>query len=290
MVSGRPGHLGDPGETPPTGDLNLKQAARLLDVHYMTVYRYVRNGLLPARRQGQIWLVDPGDLEDFRRLRRAHPKPRSVDWQDRLHQRLLAGDEVGAWTVLTDALSAGRSPQSCHLDMLASAVAAVEADISAGRLGAADGRVVTTTASRLVARLGGRFLHRGRSKGTVVFGAPCGEHEGFANAIVANLIRLDGVAVLELGTDTPAAAFLEGAQRAPDLIAMAIGFSSIERLPAVLEVIETIRAVYPALPVLAQAPAQHRSALPALAGPTAWSCDGTESVCRINAWAAHRRP
>jgi hypothetical protein len=71
---------------------------------------------------------------------------------------------------------------------------------------------------------------------------------------------------------------------------MAIGFSSIERLPAVLEVIETIRAVHPALPVLAQAPAQHRSALPALAGPTAWSCDGTESVYRINAWAAHRRP
>jgi hypothetical protein len=32
--------------------------ARLLDLHYMTVYRYVRHGRLPARREGPIWLVE----------------------------------------------------------------------------------------------------------------------------------------------------------------------------------------------------------------------------------------
>ncbi len=67
IVSPTPGHLADPGGTGPPDDLNLKQAARLLGVHYLTVYRYMRNGLLPARRQGQIWLVDLVDLEDLRR-------------------------------------------------------------------------------------------------------------------------------------------------------------------------------------------------------------------------------
>jgi predicted site-specific integrase-resolvase len=39
-------------DAPPEGDelLNLKQVARSLDVHYMTAYRYVRQGKLPARQ------------------------------------------------------------------------------------------------------------------------------------------------------------------------------------------------------------------------------------------------
>jgi excisionase family DNA binding protein len=279
------GPVADPGATPPPDDLNLKQAARLLGVHYMTVYRYVRNGLLPARRHGQIWLVDPIDLEDFR-LRRRPPSPqRSVDWEDRLLRRLLDGDEVGAWTAITDALSAGRSPQSCHLDLLAPAVAAVEAEVVAGRRTAADACIATTTASRLVARLGAKFRRRGRSRGTVVFGAPPGEHDGLSVAIVANLVRLDGVGVLELGTDTPPATFLEAALRAPDLIAMAIGFSTGRCLPAVIEVVGTIRAVHPDLPVLVNGPARYDSALLRFAGPTAWSSEGTAAVRAISQWA-----
>ena len=49
--------------TPPdAGLLNLKQVARALDVHYMTAYRYVRQGRLPAVRSGNVWLVDPDDV------------------------------------------------------------------------------------------------------------------------------------------------------------------------------------------------------------------------------------
>ncbi|HLU43332.1 MAG TPA: helix-turn-helix domain-containing protein, partial [Microthrixaceae bacterium] len=45
--------------------LNLKQVAQRLGVHYMTAYRYVRTGRLPARREGNVWLVEGADLAAF---------------------------------------------------------------------------------------------------------------------------------------------------------------------------------------------------------------------------------
>lgn len=247
------GHVSDPSPIGATG-LNLKQVALLLDVHYMTAYRYVRNGQLPARRQGQIWVVDTADVEDFRRDR-SSPRPRQpVDWAERLRQRLLVGDEVGAWTVITGALSAGHTSQTCHLDVLVPAVASVEADLAAGRGGVADGLLALTTASRLVARLGGTFRHRGRSKGTIICGAPPGEHRSLAVGIVANLVRLDGFTVLELGTDVPSAAFLQSTQ-GDDALVVVIGMSSVDRLPAAHEVVEALHAVHPDLPVLVVGPA-----------------------------------
>lgn len=230
--------------------LNLKQVARRLDVHYMTAYRYVRNGLLPARRQGPIWVVDLADLEDFRRDRPSTPSGRPVDWVERLRQRLLNGDEVGAWTVITDALSAGHSAQTCHLELLAPAAASVDADLAGGQRPVSDGLMATTTAARLVARLGGSFRHRGRSKGRVICGTPPGEHRGLVLAIVANLVRLDGFTVVELGTDVPPVAFIESAHGVDDLVVIVLGIFDSERLPATQDVIEAIHGVLPDLPVV----------------------------------------
>ena len=47
----------------PARHLSLHEAADLLGVHYMTIYRRVRLGILPARKVGGTWLVDPADLE-----------------------------------------------------------------------------------------------------------------------------------------------------------------------------------------------------------------------------------
>ena len=38
--------------------ISLQEAASRLGVHYMTAYRYVRTGRLPARRDGAQWFVD----------------------------------------------------------------------------------------------------------------------------------------------------------------------------------------------------------------------------------------
>ena len=54
----------------PKKPLTLLQAADKLGVHYMTVYRYVRTGKLPATRVGGAWQVDPDDLA---RLKPARP-------------------------------------------------------------------------------------------------------------------------------------------------------------------------------------------------------------------------
>lgn len=282
------GPIGDPGTTPTPHDLNLKQAARLLGVHYMTVYRYVRSGLLPARRHGQIWLVDPVDLEQFRLQPPPPSRERSVDWEGRLLQRLLAGDEVGAWTVITDALSSGRSPQACHLELLAPALATVGAEVAAGRRASADG-CIATTAGRLVSRLGARFRRRGRSKGMVILGASPGDHDGLPIAIVANLVRLDGFDALELGTDTPPATFIEAVTRAPERFAVVVGCSSVERVPAAISVVDAIRGAHPTLPVLVNGPARPDDLTFGETGLTTWACEGRTAVATINRWASGPR-
>ncbi len=270
-MSQPPGHLAspsdpdadpsDPGVLPrqgtaasatsaPLQDLNLKQVARSLGVHYMTAYRYVRNGMLPARRHGQLWLVDPADLADFRRDRPASGNTPPVDWADRLRRRLLAGDEVGAWTVVSDALSAGRSPQACHLDLLARAMATLDSEVDSGRCALVDGHVAAVTAMRLVARLGATFRHRGRRRGTVVVGTPSRLGHGWAIAIVANLVRLDGFGVIELGTGAPPVAFLQSCTGVDDLVTIAVGVTRTESLPAAVEVVNAVHAVRADLPVL----------------------------------------
>ena len=83
---------GSPNAPSPDGTdaLNLKQVARLLDVHYMTAYRYVRQGRLPATWVDNGWQVHRDDLETFR----TGPAPTdqssgTVDWAARLAPRAL---------------------------------------------------------------------------------------------------------------------------------------------------------------------------------------------------------
>ena len=45
--------------------VSLDQAAKRLGVHYMTVYRYVRLGQLPAERRDGTWHVLVSDLDEF---------------------------------------------------------------------------------------------------------------------------------------------------------------------------------------------------------------------------------
>ena len=72
--------------------INLKQVASALGVHYMTAYRYVRQGRLAARRVGTGWVVDPDNLAPFL-ARRDAPAPNpardhgpEADWRGRLRR------------------------------------------------------------------------------------------------------------------------------------------------------------------------------------------------------------
>ena len=46
--------------------MTLQEAAERLGVHYMTAYRYVRTGKLPAEKAGVHWMVDPADVDRLR--------------------------------------------------------------------------------------------------------------------------------------------------------------------------------------------------------------------------------
>src|ERR1700733_8609981 len=106
-------------------NLNLKQAAARLGVHYMTVYRYVRQGQLVATRVGTVWRVSESDIDAFaaQRSRRLPPnsilaKDTTVDWGARLAQCLLGGDEPAAWRVVEAALASGHPVTFCYVEML----------------------------------------------------------------------------------------------------------------------------------------------------------------------------
>ncbi|HEY5419161.1 MAG TPA: helix-turn-helix domain-containing protein, partial [Marmoricola sp.] len=91
--------------------LSLHEAADLLGVHYMTVYRRVRLGILPARKVGGTWMIDRADLERSGtarrrgRRRRADGEPETGIWRERLRARMLVGDVVGSWRVIEAAMA-----------------------------------------------------------------------------------------------------------------------------------------------------------------------------------------
>jgi excisionase family DNA binding protein len=106
-----------------SGELNVKQAAAFLGVHYMTAYRYIRTGRLKARRIGAEWVVGPDDLRAFSAERELSSPVLSsqegdgayagADWRERLRRTLVTADETAAWRVIEQALAAGHRPAEC---------------------------------------------------------------------------------------------------------------------------------------------------------------------------------
>lgn len=266
--------------------LNLKQVARRLGVHYMTAYRYVRLGALPAWRDGTMWMVDP---EALARFEAGGPDAGAgADWLGRFRRQLLGGDEVGAWTVVSQALTAGWTPQRCYLELIGPTVASIGSDVADGELTVADQYLATATAQRVAAHLGTRFRRRGRSKGTVVVGAPSGERHALPIAIVADLLRLAGFTVLELGADAPPAAFALAAERSDDLVAVGVGITTVAHFDAAAAVVAAVRAARPDVPVLAGGQAIRSPEVAAALGVDEWASDGAGVVDVVRRLARRR--
>jgi len=54
--------------------LTVEQAADYLQVHKITVYRYIREGLLPAVKLGKMYRLFSRDVETFLDTMRHHPE------------------------------------------------------------------------------------------------------------------------------------------------------------------------------------------------------------------------
>lgn len=200
--------------------LTLHEAATRLGVHYMTAYRYVRLGKLPAVKVEGEWRVREDAFDEF--ATKPVPAKGRADWDRRLRKRLLAGDENGAWTVVEGALASGMEPADIYVKMLAPAMKRVGDEWESGELSVADEHRASAIALRIIGRLGPKFAKRGRSRGQVLLAAAPGERHSLPLSMLGDIIRSAGYEVVDLGADVPAGDLAETAKKMDRLVAVCI--------------------------------------------------------------------
>lgn len=259
--------------------MTLQEAAEQLGVHYMTVYRYVRLGRLPAHKSGGMWQVNPTDLEGLRRGHDRSVRPRrSADWEKRLEARMLEGDEAGAWGVVEAALASGSDPAGIYTDVLGPALASLAKRGSDGDIQAGQELVAAPVALRLIGRLGPRFARRGRSKGTVVVTTPPGESQVAPSLMLSDLLRGVGFDVIDLGADVPVEALAEVLSGADGVVAACISSTRANADRAVRRALRTIRKAAPGIPVFVGGPSVPDAAAAEVLGADGWAAAGPAAV------------
>ena len=211
----------------------LQEVADELGVHYMTTYRYVRLGMLPAHKAGSTWRVKASDVAAFRKHRvprAAAPggarRFRPARWIGRLEARLVAGDPNGAWSVVEAALASGAEVEQLYLDVISPALVSIGARWSRGELDVADEHRASAVTTRLLGRLGPRLTRPGRTRGSVVLGAAPGDAHGLPVALVADLVIGTSFEAIDLGADVPTCSFVHAARHAPRLVAVGVAVTT----------------------------------------------------------------
>lgn len=226
-------------------DVSLQEAAELLGIHYMTAYRHVRTGRLPARMVGGRWQVRRSDLG-----RPTGPVARQRPRVQRLADRLVAGDEAGSWRLVEDALAHGLEPVEVHLELLAGAMRLVGDQWASGHATVDEEHRATAVCTRLVGRLGPRFAQRGRSRGTVVLGGVDGDPHALPVALAADVVRAGGWSVVDLGASVPAPSLARAAAGADRLVAVGVSASTTGHEDALAEAVAAVRSAAAGVPVL----------------------------------------
>jgi MerR family transcriptional regulator, light-induced transcriptional regulator len=259
--------------------LTLQEVADLLGVHYMTVYRYVRLGLLEADKVAGTWQVTPAALAELRDRSAVAPASpvrgrRRAPWAERLEHRLAAGDATGSWSVIEAALAAGAELDEVYLDIVAPALRTIGQRWAEGVLDVGVEHRASVITGRLLGRLGPRFHRRGRSRGTVVLGAPAGEHHALPLALLADVVRGRGWDVSDLGADVPARSFARTAAASQRLRMVGVSISTPESMRAGEETIAALRGALNGVPILAGGHAVVDEALARSIGADGWAPHG----------------
>jgi excisionase family DNA binding protein len=233
--------------------LTLHQAAEEIGVHYMTVYRYVRLGVLDATKVGGTWEVTRQTLDDFlaRPDRVAGARPaRPAPWAERLESRLIVGDYNGAWGVVEAALTAGVELDEIYLEVLTPAMVSIGERWASGEFDISVEHRATGIATRIIGRLGPRFHRRGRSRGSVILGAPAGEFHALPVAILGDLLRMRGWEVSDFGANVPSASLVHAVESTPDAVAVGLSATSPDNLDALADACASVRSSAPDLLVV----------------------------------------
>jgi excisionase family DNA binding protein len=267
--------------------LTLHEVAQALDVHYMTVYRYVRLGLLPARKSGSRWSVEQSDLTSFLGEER-NIGDSDAPWAARLESRMIAGDATGAWGVVEAALSAGHTPASIYSELLAPAMEEIGKRWERGEVDVADEHLASAVAMRIVGRLGPRFTRRGRTRGTVLCAMPEGDQHGLGSAMVADTIRAAGFEALDLGANTPLSAVTLAVRRLDDLKALCLSINNTQALERGREIVAAVKELDPDVVVVAGGRAVRTEDAAVQLGVDGWGTTLADAVDLVEAAATSR--
>jgi len=202
--------------------ISLTEAAERLGVHYMTAYRYVRTGRLFASKVGGQWQLTSEDLHEFKAA--SGPTPRGEVIPERLIDRLVAGDENGAFLLLEGAMASGADAAEIYLDVIGPAMIEIGERWSRDELSIGDEHLASATGLRLISRLGPRIVPRGRTKASVLLATVSSDYHQLPTAIMRDLLRNRSYDAIDLGANTPTECIIERAHAMDDLIA--IGLSS----------------------------------------------------------------
>lgn len=237
----------------PTTTLTLHEVAAELNVHYMTVYRSVRMGRLRAHRDGGEWRVTRADLGEFLAERDKAPggtttrakrgSRAKAPWAERLEVRLVAGDEAGSQGVIDDALASGHDLFSLYTEVVSPAMRSIGERWARGELAIHEEHRASNIVARLMGRTSPRFAHRGASRGSIVIGAPSGEHHSLMLTMVADLLRCGGFTVSDIGADVPADAFARAVAGIDDLVAVCVGVTVPDALVTARAAIAAVRSL-----------------------------------------------
>jgi len=234
----------------------LAEAAEQLGVHYMTAYRYVRAGQLEAEQHGGIWRVTEEALEAFRARREGstrtagrRPKGRTTTpsgaarRSEALADRLIAGDQPGAWATVESALTSGAGVEEVYEDLLGRALAMVGDRWASGDIGVADEHRASVVAMRVIGRMGVLCAKPGRTRGTIVLASAPGDRHGMPSAILADMLRSRGFRVVDLGADVPAEELAAAAAAVDRLVGVGICATTTPRGAASRELRRAVTAV-----------------------------------------------
>lgn len=223
--------------------LTLSQVADRLGVHYMTVYRYVRLGMLRASKQGKEWEVDEADLAAFVAGDEVEPARGTTRWDRRFFNRMLVADEAGAWRVVEAAVASGMAFDDAYRNLVIPALDEVGRRWQRGDIDVATEHAASHVAERIVARLGPRVTSRGVRRGVVVLGSTATELHDLPLAIAADLLRANRFDVVDLGANLPPESFAAAVASSDAVSVVGIGVTTPRQQRELRRTIRALRAV-----------------------------------------------
>lgn len=263
--------------------LSIEEAADRLGLHYMTVYRYVRTGRLPAEYRGGRWHIRPEHLvaatrQEAPRRSPVRRRPAGLDRaSEQLLDRLVAGDSVGAWRVVEQALMAG-SPSDIYLRVLGPCLRTIGDRWEAGLLTVADEHRATAVAIGLVGRLSPMFARPGRRRpGSVLLAGAEDDFHAIPLMMVADLLRAEGINVIQLGADVPVSSLVTMAGAA-DLTAIGLSASTDQAVRQAGRAIVQLHQRVPGVPVMLGGPAVGSPEAARAVGADGWAPDAAAAV------------